>query len=157
MTPQPEDATVPIWEARVLPTLPEPERRALAWNHVRCDYYDTEDAEMLRRETPICLGCGEVWADFYGCTTLRALALLALVEHQLSEAVMERDDAQRGLAQMGARGDFDRRQDERRYQIVFSIDEMALIHGGPRTIAYGLEHIGREMSRKYEELKPRNG
>jgi hypothetical protein len=144
---------IPVWEWRDPPVVRDEERRVLASLHIRTDRrwgeeYGSLDGFWVPLDAPQCVRCGEHWP----CATSRLLSLVALVEHNLTEAVSEREAAQEALAEMGTTGESDYDGKRRVLWIRYEIDSIALMAGGQRVIDMGLQRVRDEMLAKRKEL-----
>lgn len=141
---------IPVWELPNPPRLSKAERTVLLAKHGRQDWLFPEVGEAIHLDAPVCTGCGEPWLD--GCSTVRALMLLALTEHQRDVAQREAETAQIAAAEVGSLAEWEVRHPDRTWEVRYRMADVVLMHGGPEAVRHGLSRVAEQMIAKAQEL-----
>ena len=138
------------------PTLSGDERRQLAVRHRRQDFeFVGDDETPLPIDPPVC-ECGERWLRD-GCRTLRALAVLALAEHERDEAAARERKMTAALAEIGTLARWRQDPANRVWAVDVHIAQVALVAGGVPVIEHALIGIRDQMREKWAELNKPTG
>lgn len=152
---------IPVHEMpeRAQPTLPTVDRERLADRHqaIYARFYGEFEQFREPLDPPICGECGEPWG-LWGCPTRRALAVLALAEHQRDAAKKHLAEVIPALAKAGARGGFERMREtgQRTMEVRVQVVDFALLSGRMQVVEYTLADIARKFRRWFTEQDEAN-
>jgi hypothetical protein len=133
------------------PELTASDRKRLADTHFRVDKEWTDlSVEPVSLDVPRCRACNEPWGE-HGCSTIRALQILAVTEQERDEAVEQRRKSNFALANAEALHQIGR---DKPYDIVSArirITGYAFLMGGMEVVDYELKKVRDNFEKLFTE------